>query len=134
MKRTSPLRHTRRTAKRSARKTGPSAETRQIVFDRDRAQCVRCGRDVSTYPSNFQHRRPRGMGGTSDPTVNLPSNGIVLCGSGTTGCHGWVESHREEAHEYGWSIPWWVDATAYPVRYPDGHSYYLTDDGRKVPA
>ena len=134
MKPKSPLRARKRMA-RTPKSTGPSREVREIVAERDKWRCVRCGRDVTTYPANFQHRKPRGMGGTKDPAINLPSNGILLCGSGNaTGCHGWVETHREEAHEQGWSIPWWQDATTYPVRYPDGNLYYLTDDGRKVPA
>lgn len=45
------------------------------------------------------------MGGTSDPNIHDPANLVVLCGSGTTGCHGWVESHRERAIEQGWLVP-----------------------------
>ncbi len=30
-----------------------------------------------------------------------PSNLVLLCGSGTTGCHGWVHAHPSEAHEQG---------------------------------
>lgn len=63
--------------------------------------CVRCG---ASSPLTTQHRAPRGMGGTRRPWVNLPGNLITLCGSGTTGCHGWVESHRAEALSYGWLV------------------------------
>jgi hypothetical protein len=35
------------------------------------------------------------MGGTSDPEINSPVMLIVLCGTGTTGCHGDVEHFRK---------------------------------------
>lgn len=41
------------------------------------------------------------MGGTKRADANRPANLLVLCGSGVTGCHGWVESHRDEARELG---------------------------------
>lgn len=44
------------------------------------------------------------MGGTRDPRINDPRNLVALCGSGTTGCHGWIESHRELALAQGWLI------------------------------
>lgn len=112
-----------------SRRTGPSREVREAVMKRDKWRCVRCGRDVTSYGANFQHRKPRGMGGTRDASINKPSNGIVLCGSGTTGCHGWVETHRAESHEAGWSIPWWQDPLEVPVLYPDGNKYLLDDEG-----
>lgn len=45
------------------------------------------------------------MGGTSDSSINDPTNLVLLCGSGTTGCHGEIESHRERAIEHGWLVP-----------------------------
>jgi len=45
------------------------------------------------------------MGGTVDPDVDLPSNIGLLCGSGTTGCHGWVERNRTAAEAEGWLVP-----------------------------
>lgn len=44
------------------------------------------------------------MGGSRWPGINLPSNLLTLCGSGTTGCHGWVEGHPEWAKAQGWSV------------------------------
>ena len=40
------------------------------------------------------HRDKRGR-------VWRPSNVLDLCGDGTTGCHGWVEHHADEANELG---------------------------------
>lgn len=57
------------------------------------------------------------MGGTRWPGVNLPSNLLTLCGSGTTGCHGWVEAHPAWATAHGWSVPRWqtADVATVPV-------------------
>lgn len=119
------------TSPRRWRATGAAPETRTAVVQRDRWQCVRCGKDVTSHPANIQHRKPRGMGGTRDASVNKAANLILLCGTGTTGCHGWVETHREAAHEAGWSIPWWASPEKVPVTYPDGRMYTLTNDGGK---
>lgn len=77
--------------------------TRELVYRRDYRSCARCGRFILGYGS-IQHRKARGMGGTSDPRVNDPRNLILLCGSGTTGCHGWVESHPDQARTEGFRI------------------------------
>lgn len=82
------------------RSTGPDTDTREKVRWRDRDRCRRCG--ASTW--QIHHRKPRGMGGTRDPEANSPESLVLLCGSGTTGCHGWVESHRAEARAEGWLV------------------------------
>lgn len=99
-------------------KTGPSQAIRQLVMERDGFQCVRCGNVVSGEPGvgySLQHRIPRGMGGSRDPRLNLPSNLVLLCGSGTTGCHGEVESRRLEAREGGFALWRSQDPTEVPV-------------------
>lgn len=53
---------------------------------------------------SVHHRTPRGMGGSKDPALQEPPNLLVICGSGTTGCHGYVESHRAEAYQNGWLV------------------------------
>lgn len=45
------------------------------------------------------------MGGTKRPETNYTSNLMALCGSGTSGCHGYLESHRDEAILYGFIVP-----------------------------
>lgn len=105
------------------RRTGPNPEVRQAVVDRDKHRCARCGRQLPGYPASIHHRTPRGMGGTRDPKVNKASNLLLLCGTGTTGCHGWVESHRKEATERGFLVPWWQDPAEVPVNYWDGKRY-----------
>lgn len=75
-------------------------------------RCVGCGRT----PVTMQHRRPRGMGGTSNVSIGHPANGVPLCGDGVRGCHGWAEKHRADARLLGWLLgpresalgsPWW---------------------------
>ena len=72
----------------------------EAVRTRSLGACERCGTTSSTFWS-LHHRRPRGMGGTKRADVHSVSNLIFLCGSGTDGCHGWVESHREDAYDLG---------------------------------
>lgn len=58
--------------------------------------CERCGRCGA---NNAHHRINRSQGG-SDTLSNL----LLLCGSGTTGCHGWVTEHPEEAQRLGYTV------------------------------
>ena len=39
------------------------------------------------------------------PGLHLPSNLILLCGSGSNeGCHLWVHTHQREAMDNGWLV------------------------------
>lgn len=77
---------------------------RALVRQRDGHRCLRCDRSILDSPASIHHRVPRRMGGTSDPRSDDPRNLVTLCGTGTTGCHGWVESNRNEARESGWLL------------------------------
>lgn len=44
------------------------------------------------------------MGGTTDIKINQTSNLMAICGSGTTGCHGWLEHNRKVAYTKGWLV------------------------------
>lgn len=69
-------------------------------------RCAGCG---TTSPLTIQHRIARGMGGTSRSELGAAVNGILLCGSGTTGCHGWTEHNPVHAGLLGWRLPHWGD-------------------------
>lgn len=81
-----------------------SHATRELVLERDNQSCVSCGERIFGHDYSLHHRIPRGMGGSRVPWIDLPANLLTLCGSGTTGCHGWVESHRVTAREWGYLV------------------------------
>lgn len=90
------------------------------IIERDRGACVRCGAPVVHLERgrawSIHHRRPRGTGGTRVVWVNLAANGVVLCGSGTTGCHGWTERERTKAFNLGFLVSKIGVATAMTTR------------------
>ena len=75
---------------------GVTSKTREKVISRDTG-CFRCGGTAN----NVHHRMARGSGGSKLPHVNAAANLLLMCGSGTTGCHGWVETNRAIAYEQG---------------------------------
>ena len=73
---------------------------RAAVLQRCEGLCERCARWLANIPADLHHRRPRGMGGTSDPDIHQPANMLALCRV----CHRWVEDNRTVALEQGWLI------------------------------
>jgi hypothetical protein len=92
-------------------------------------RCERCGVSIQSIPMSIHHRRPRAMGGTYRPETNYPSNLMALCGSGTTGCHGYLESHRSEAIDYGFIVPQYEQPNNVPVKTSINGWVLLNDDG-----
>ncbi|SDN73324.1 HNH endonuclease [Allokutzneria albata] len=124
MKRRAPLRRTagpRRQKPLRARRvhrvvaghgqTHVAEALRRLVFARDEGQCQLCG--TGCTPLTLQHRAPRGMGGSRHR--NTAENLIVLCGDGTTGCHGRVEHNRDWARARGFLVPMGIDPADWPV-------------------
>jgi hypothetical protein len=114
------------------RNTGPPARTVVQVRLRDEESCVRCGGACHGRRGadwSVQHRRARGMGGTSRTDANSPANLILLCGSATTGCHGHVERCRAEAREHGWAIRQSDDPLQVPIVHWQRGLIFLRDDG-----
>lgn len=109
-----------------ARQRMPQA-TIEKVKNRSVGRCERCGTDDSLRWS-FHHRKPRGMGGSRDPLINSPANIILLCGSGTEGCHGWVESNRWQSYDEGLLVHRNDDPEEIPVTLRYG-TVYLDDVG-----
>lgn len=79
------------------------ADVQVLVDLRDGRSCRRCGRPINGYDFSRHHRIPRGAGGSA--LVDRASVIVTVCGSGTTGCHGWIESHRTDAETLGWILP-----------------------------
>lgn len=93
---------------------------RGAVWERDDGRCQRCGRSVYDGPCSLHHRRPRRSGGTAAASAHTPENLVLLCGTGTTGCHQHVESWRAAAYAAGWLVHSWDDPAAVPVLRFDG--------------
>lgn len=102
--------------------TGPTRTVRKLVLTRDQGCCVKCGGEVYDpdadrlyHMYSLQHRAPRGMGGTRSQIINSPANLVTLCGSGIEGCHGWVETNRQESRLYGWAVSTYQNPAVVPM-------------------
>jgi hypothetical protein len=73
-----------------------TAKTRAALHERAQDCCERCGVHGAT---NAHHRRNQSQGG-HDGLSNL----MLLCGSGTTGCHGFVTTEPAIARRLGWNV------------------------------
>lgn len=117
------------------------AVVRIAFYSRECSRCFRCRRDLRWEERGIgwsaHHRKPRGAGGTRDAAIGGVANCLILCGSGTTGCHGWVEGHRAEAIEDGLLISRLgvgsgFDPANVRARRVDGSWWSLTSTGRSV--
>lgn len=93
------------------------AAARVLVGARSAGTCELCAVNRAT---NWSHRKSRGQGG-----LWRPANGLHLCGSGTTGCHGWLTVNPLLAAAGGWQllrdsrdpaeVPVWLDSRMFGV-------------------
>lgn len=81
---------------------------------------------------SVQHRRAQAMGGTALAETNTLANLLLLCGTGVTGCHGWVEVGERAAaearglwvrHDYQAGQP--IPVTEYPLVLHSGRRVLL---------
>ncbi|MGV0785194.1 HNH endonuclease [Mycolicibacterium sp. XJ775] len=101
------------------------AKIRRALHERADSRCEICGEPAN----NAHHRRNKSQGG-QDRLANL----MLLCGSGTTGCHGEVTLNPEWAKLKGYTIHGRVDGEA-PETVPvliRGGRCLLEDDGTVV--
>ena len=112
---------------------------RQIVDRQDGACCV-CGvmcidpldyRPLREY--SFQHRRARAMGGSRDPITSSAANGLLVCGSATTGDHQQIEAHPAWAAGRGFRVGSWEDPAEVSVVVYGYGRVRLSADGGYVP-
>lgn len=104
---------------------------RRLVQDRDQGCCVRCGHYCLNEPHSVHHRQPKGMGGRKG--ADTPSNLILLCGSGSTGCHGYVHSRADRSRDLGYLVRSRHDPATSPLWRPPDEWVLLTVDGAVVP-
>lgn len=117
----------------------PPAKRRSVmslVNHRDGDNCRRCGCGWAEagYMFSRHHRIPRGAGGSA--LVDRASIVVTLCGSGTTGCHGWVEQHRADAEILGYLLPKLnpdIDPEQEPIFVHEFGWVLLGDDGSITP-
>jgi hypothetical protein len=72
------------------------------------------------------------MGGSKNEMLHETANLIVLCGTGTSGCHGWVESNRAKARELGYLIQKIESAQEIPFQDEKGLWWQLDNLGAKT--
>jgi len=101
--------------------TGPSEETRALVWARDGGVCRRCGKPGE----QIHHRKPRGAGGTSDPATNEPQNLVLL----DQACHEWIERNRRACYVLGWLVRRHLDPLEVPILVNVTTSLRLHHDG-----
>ena len=112
----------------------PTRATINLVWNRDQSRCFICCR-LLLYGNggySIHHRRPRGMGGSKDPVTNSPANLLLLCGSGTSGCHDRIERGRLEARSNGWLVPYYDDPRLVPALRWRRSLVWLTETGGLV--
>ena len=83
------------------------ARARELVAARAGGRCEICR---GPAPRTFSHRKPTSLGG-----LWAPSNGLRACGSGTTGCHGWIEANPVWAEFAGFRVRSVGDPAVEPV-------------------
>jgi hypothetical protein len=65
-------------------------------------------RHLTRQQVSIHHRKARNMGGTHDPACNSLANLVLICGSGTTGCHGRIEGNLNGDRDWGYNTGWLV--------------------------
>lgn len=115
--------------------TGPTRRTRLLVIARDKSVCQWCGEWVETSPGwySLQHRRARMMGGSRLDWINQASNLVLICGTGTTQCHGFIEAHPLEAAGRGFRLSVGQYPSDAPLEDWAGRRWLLGPDAGKRP-
>jgi hypothetical protein len=102
-------------------------EAEQAAVDRDGPTCRRCHRNLVDIPASKHHRKKRRFL-DADRVANI----VILCGTGTTGCHGWCHSEPAAAHDAGWVCWSWETPAERPLHDLYGGVLMLLDDGTAI--
>lgn len=107
-----------------------STEINRIVYERDGWKCVHCG---TSDRLSIQHRRGRGMGGSS--LYEGAENKAAMCWRANSGMES-DSDEKSEAEERGWhirradpreawNVPIWVWPGGWRQLLPDGTYYHM---------
>ena len=95
------------------------AAGKRIVRMRAGGQCEVALKGICTIrPTDFSHRKGRGVGGTW-----APSNGLHACRS----CHTWIGEHKTVAYRNGWMVKGAYSHEDMPVVLRGSHLVKLID-------
>jgi hypothetical protein len=95
------------------------AERAAVVRDSDDdgwVCCRRCGRvigntrDHNGLTAGSKHHRKKRRNADADRVENI----VILCGTGTTFCHGWCHAEPKQAHDDGWVCWSWENPAERP--------------------
>lgn len=103
----------------------PTTKTKHLVDHRDHQKCVRCGHYLPGQPGSRHHRKMRSQ--SSKAEMHRVSNLVDVCGTGSTGCHGWIHEHQRVAYELGYLVHSYEDPAEVPLRSHE-HGWVLLDD------
>lgn len=119
--RSTALTRTQQAAKRQKRapRTPEEVRARRLVAQRSGGVCEVCAAAAAT---NWHHRKNASQGGPW-----TASNGLHLCGSGSTGCHGRITENPKTSQEQGWSVSSHMDPLRTPV-WLARHGWVFLDD------
>jgi hypothetical protein len=98
---------------------------REIVYQRAERLCERCCRGGPVL--TVHHRKNRSQGG-----VWTAGNCVLLCGTGVSGCHGWVGANSTEASVYGFHVSPWRDPLEVPILWRGSDWAHLDDEGNVI--
>jgi hypothetical protein len=117
------------------RNTGPTPDVVDAVLERDQHSCVCCGENLQGIRGrdwSLHHRRGRGMGSTRRPESNLPANLVAVCGTGNTGCHGWLTENPALGREQGLVLRQHEDPTKVPAATWYGVALFDNEGGMRL--
>lgn len=106
--------------------SAPSPATLDLVWRRAWSCCERCGipvlRNRGGYSIHHRRRRRPEFDG-----VHAAANLLLLCGSGTTGCHGWVHGHPLDSRTEGFIVSTYAEPSSWGVLHA-AHGWVLLDN------
>lgn len=110
--------------------SNPTPKVLDLVWERAFHCCERCGRRLirggGSYSIHHRRRRLPEFAGVHD-AANL----VLLCGSGTTGCHAWVHGHPRDSRTEGFIVSSYSEPSSWGVLHAV-YGWVLLDDAGGV--